>query len=226
MAGDPNLTSIEKLLRTSEPDRHPLFNFKWICTSLPFGMDESYVESVDLPWINIAAGTPWHAGASSTSYPEWSNTGTFSLNLYEDSSCRTMKWLVFWKNQIKTVYGDANTVFGIYNTPKYYKRDLQFALLATDNSIVMTVNLIGCWPLDTSSLSLDYTSSERVKYSQTFSCDDQSIIFATSSAPVDKSSFINIENQVFAAIPNSVSSNINAAINVASSANSFANNFF
>ena len=54
---------------------------------------------------------------------------------------------------------------------------MEFKLLATDNSEVVKITLCSVWPSDTGALSLDYSQSDRVKITQTFSCDDQKIVF-------------------------------------------------
>ena len=180
----------------------PLLSFKWICTYLPFGLDPSYVESVDLPFSNISIADGWMGAATYTYYPSFSNISTFSLTIYEDSVMSTLQWITFWKNQISFIYpgvaspandvgqsvGKAATVItggganGCYFMPSMYKRNIIFQLLDTTNSPVMNVTLQGVWPSDTSNLSLDYSGSERVKISQTFSCDGQSLEFLKAAA--------------------------------------------
>lgn len=190
MADYGNKTSIDHLLNRSEANKFPLLSFKWVCDSLPFGLDPTYVETVDLPWCNIDQQQGWHGAATFSYYPDFSNISSFGITFYEDSNASTMQWIVNWKNRVKTIYvkdnasmgaaqgaeGNASS-YGSYNLPKYYKRNMIFTMLATDNSPVMSVELISVWPTDTSNLSLDYSQSDRIKISQTFSCDDQRIRF-------------------------------------------------
>jgi len=183
MASYDEKTSIDHLLNRSQPDKHPLFTFKWVCDSLPFGLDPSYVESLDLPFANIDQQQGWHGASTFSYYPDFSTISTFSLTFYEDSSASTMQWIVRWKNSIKVLYpassSDSGT-YGAYYLPKNYKRNMVFTMLATDNSPVMQITLINVWPTDTGNLSLDYSQSDRVKITQTFSCDDQTIKFLKS----------------------------------------------
>ena len=186
-------TSINTLLNRSQGNQNPLLNFKWICTSLPFGYDVTYVESLDLPFSNIAIGEGWMGAGSYTYFPDFSNISSFSLTLYEDTAMSTLQWLTFWKNQVCAIYPGvsgattANNAVNAYSLPSAYKRNMEFKLLGTDNSVSLTVTLIGTWPSDTSNLALDYSSSERIKISQQFSCDGQSLVFAKPIAAISGS---------------------------------------
>lgn len=173
--------SIDVLLSRSEPSGNPQLSFMWVCKSLPFGMDPTYVESVDLPFCNIDASDGWHGAGTFTYYPGFSNISDFSLTLYEDSAATSSKFIKFWKNQIKVLYPSSSegASYGAYFLPSNYKRDISFELQATDGSVIQTITLVGVWPTSTGNLSLDYSSSDRVKFTQTFKCDDQTIEFAS-----------------------------------------------
>jgi len=171
--GNPNLTHIQKLLNL--PD--PLLDFKWICRDgkLPFGLPSEYLESIDLPFLNIRIKEGVFGGSRYTYYPGFHDISSFSVNFYEDSQGNVTRWLWQWKNRIK----DFKT--GIYNLPSDYKRNLNIQLLDTNNTPVINASLIGVWPADTSNYQLNYTNNGRIIVGQTFSIDNQELEFLVSS---------------------------------------------
>lgn len=227
MANNDELTNIDILLSRNTAEKSPLLTFKWVCSSLPFGFDPTYVESLDLPFCNVDVSQGWHGAGSFTYYPEFSNISSFSLTLYEDSSMSTLQWLTFWKNQIKVLYPtsaeNGSGKAGAYFLPRYYKRNMEFKLLATDNSEVLKVTLINVFPTDTGNLSMDYTQSDRVKLTQTFSCDDQSLDFLKPQSGAASGSTIGsptvvastlLEKVAFSSMPTGGVSAVNSFLNV------------
>lgn len=162
-------TQVSKLLR--RPD--PLLSFKWLCPdqTLPFGLPSDYLESIDLSWRNVKVESGVYVGSGYDYYPGAHDISGFTMVLYEDQECNTMKWIEFWKTQIK----DMST--GLYQLPTKYKKDMKVELMNSKNQPVMTVELIGIWPEATSNWSLNYTDNGRLTVSQAFSIDDQKITF-------------------------------------------------
>lgn len=162
-------TQVSKLLK--RPD--PLLSFKWICPdeTLPFGLPSDYLESIDLSWRNVKVESGVYVGGGYDYYPGSHDISGFTMVLYEDQECNTMKWVDYWKKQIK----DMST--GLYQLPTKYKKDMKIELMNSKNQAVMTVELIGIWPEATSNWSLNYTDNGRLTVSQAFSIDDQLITF-------------------------------------------------
>lgn len=161
------LTQLAKRALDQRPD--PLFDFKWLSDVIPLGLPPDYLESIDIPFMNITVGDAVYAGASFTYYPGTHNVSAFSATFYEDSLCTTLKWILAWKAKIK------NFETGVYELPTVYKQDWTVKLLNTKNIPVMNIKLIGVWPSDTSNYSLNYTSNGRLTISQSFSIDNQII---------------------------------------------------
>jgi hypothetical protein len=170
--GDSRLTVLDLL--KSMPD--PLLSFKWVCTELPLDHPVHYVESINLPFLNVGIGDKAHASAGYSYFPSTHDISSFSITFYEDSNAKSSKFLWKWKNEIK----DFST--GLYNLPgsdgSGYKKTIKVALLDTANNKVLSANLLGVWPADTDSLNLNYTEvGGRITISQTFSIDDQELQF-------------------------------------------------
>lgn len=165
-----SVTDIGKLL--ARPD--PLPMFKWRVKVLPkkqFGVDESYVESVDLSWNNIKAGGHF-AGGGYTYFPEFHDISAFSINLYADAEGRSLKYINSWKSKVK------NFDTGLYGLPKDYKDNLIVQLRDNKDVPIVEVTLQGVWPSDLGNVSLDYSDgSSRVVWNLTLSVDGQSITF-------------------------------------------------
>jgi hypothetical protein len=164
-------TSLNKVL--SLPD--PLLSFKWVCLSMPFDFPLHYVESVDIPWLNIAIDEKQHTGSSFTYFPGNHDISAFSVTLYEDRKATSLKFIWGWKKRVK------NFDTGIYNLPddetNGYKKNMVFRYLDQKNNPIFDVTMMGCWPGDTNNWSANYTDSGRVTLSQTFSIDSQTLKF-------------------------------------------------
>lgn len=158
----------------------PMFGFKWEAKlqELPFGLPSHFLESVDLPFNNIKIGETIYGGGKYFNYPGSHSIGTVNLVLYEDQEATATKWITLWKSKIK----DMKT--GIYKLPgdgtsgsAGYKQPFTVTMLDTRNKRIMDVKLIGMWPESTSNWSLNYTDDGRLTVSQSFSIDDQELIF-------------------------------------------------
>lgn len=175
--GNGGLTSLQKLL--AMPD--PLLTFKWVCTYLPFGHKLEYVESIDLPFLNVSIGDKTHMASGYIYFPGTHDISSFSMTFYEDSNGSSSKWIWGWKSKIK----DFST--GLYNLPGTgsdddnapgFKKSIRVQLLDTANNPVISAQLIGVWPADTGNFGLNYTDTNgRVTVTQTFSVDDQKLTF-------------------------------------------------
>ncbi len=158
-------TDIEKLLK--RPD--PLLSFRWGCTSeyLPFGLPSVYMESIDLPFLNIAVQEGRFAGGSYNYYPGFHNISQFNIVLYEDVQGTALNWVKQWKSRVK------NFSTGAYFLPVNYKRDIEVGFFNPKGVIIKKFKLLGVWPAETGNQTLNYTESGRITVTQTFSVDSQ-----------------------------------------------------
>lgn len=162
------LTQIAKIL--AMPD--PMLQFKWVALSLPFDMPGEYMETIDLPFNNVAPSEGVYIGGRFMYFPGTHTVSAFSASFYEDRNAKALKWIQEWKSKIK------NFQTGAYGLPADYKRDIVVRQLDQKNEPIFDVRLIDCWPADTSPLSMSYTDgSGRVVIQQNFSVDDQQITF-------------------------------------------------
>lgn len=154
----------------SRPD--PLPSWKWRSdTVTPFGLPYHYVEGIDLPWNNIDIGNKIPRGSGYAYYPGTHDISAVTIVLYEDSDARTLQWLYDWKSKVK----DFNT--GLYGYPTEYKRNWTFVMCNTKDVPVITAELTGMWPADTSPVQLGYSEAGRIIHSQQFSVDGQNLTF-------------------------------------------------
>ena len=163
------LTDIARL--SARPD--PLLDFKWRVKALPrpaFGVDETYIETVDLPWNNIGAANIF-AGGGYNYFPQFHDISAFGINIYADCEGRSLKWLNAWRQSVKSFET------GLYSLPKDYKENLVVQLMDTKNKPIVEVTLNGVWPADFTSLNLVSESGNRIVYAVQFSVDSQSIQF-------------------------------------------------
>lgn len=145
----------------------PLLDFLWWCpdASLPFGLPSNFLESVDIPFNNIASNTVF-SGSGYLCYPGTHSIDAFNMTLYEDSAARAVNYIKEWKSKVK------NFSDGSYGLPIDYKRDMNVELLTTTGDVALRCKLIGIWPTTTSPFALNYTSSGRLVVTQTFAIDD------------------------------------------------------
>lgn len=156
---------IQTFIERRQGDRTPLTDWKWRCSSLPFGMDTDYVETVSLPFPSFNIKPLFGAGTFSY-YPGFEEISAFDVQLYEDESLRSLKWLTNWKGKIR------NPETGAYFLPTNYKYDLEFELLGTRNNVVLKAKAINCWPSQKGNWDLTNTSTNGLlKVHQNFSCD-------------------------------------------------------
>lgn len=165
---DTSLTQLEKLYNL--PD--PLLAFRWVCTYLPFDLPPHYMEAIDLPVNNIAAGEQVYAGGKFFKFPGTHSLGSFTSTIYEDRNGRGLKWIEEWKSKVK------NFKTGSYGLPKAYKQAIVVSLLDNKNNKVITARILGVWPTDTNPMSLNYTDgTARIAHQQTFEADDVELTF-------------------------------------------------
>lgn len=160
-------------LRLATTRKDPLFSWHWAITSeIPFGkeygVDHSFIETVEIPFNNVTSDGVF-AGSGYDYLPVFHNVAAFTINVYADADGNSLKWLMAWKGKVK----DFST--GLYGLPSEYKRDFQISLFNQKGKTVIKARLIGVWPADTGPIPLQYSSSDRLVYSQNFSIDDMSI---------------------------------------------------
>lgn len=167
------ITDLEKLLRI--PD--PLLTFRWYAKSLPFGMKNEYMESIDLPFNNISISEGVHVGSRFDYYPGTHSISSFSASFYEDRLGTTLKWIEDWKSRVKDLKRGGATA-GAYKLPADYKRTIEVVQMDNKGNPVITAKISGVWPADTSPMALNYSDgTSRIIHQQTFSADDVEFTF-------------------------------------------------
>ncbi len=157
--------SIEEFVRRRDGDRAPIHDWKWVCTSLPFGHDPDYCESVNIPLPNFNQKPLFGAGTF-TFYPGFEEVTAFDCQFYEDVNMRTSAWLDMWRHKIR----DPET--GAFSLPPEYKWDLTFDLLDDRNTKIVSIVARNCWPTSIGPWDLNYTSTNGLlKVQQNFSTD-------------------------------------------------------
>lgn len=156
--------------------KDPQPTWRWVVTTgtkvLPFGLPASYVESIDVPFLNVQVQSPVFVAGGFVYFPGFHDIAAFGMTFYEDEDGTTLRWIQAWKNRIK------NFTSGDMGLPSEYKRDIPVSLLDNTGSVKVSILLKGCWPSDTGNIPLSYTDENgRLTYSQTFSIDDQTITF-------------------------------------------------
>lgn len=163
--------SLAVFQKRNDDRRDPLLGFKWVCLALPFGLDVTYVEEVDLGFPKIGQRQGLFGAGTFSYYPAFEEMSAFNITFYEDSKMTTSKWLDAWMRRIR------NKDNGTYYLPYEYKRDMLFALMDTSGAIVAEVKMINTWPTERSSWPLAYTNNDRIRVQQNFSVDRQEIVY-------------------------------------------------
>lgn len=153
------------LQRRKDAKLDPMLNFKWICESLPFEHDPTYVESIGLPFPEIQQKEGLFGAGTYTYYPGFETISAFDVTFYEDSELNTALWLNAWRERIRRPED------GAYYLPPNYKRDIDLLLLNTENKTIGRAKLVNVWPTTISQWELSYDSGERIQTQANFSCD-------------------------------------------------------
>lgn len=156
----------------------PMMTHRWIIDGdLPFGkefgVNHSFIESVNVPFNNLTASNAFYGGGYNY-FPQFHDISAFTLNVYADGEGRALEWLLYWKSCVK----DFNT--GLYKLPygkDGYKRDLPVTLLDAAGRAICTITLKDTFPVDLGNLDLNYSSADRLVLSQNFSVDTQVVQF-------------------------------------------------
>lgn len=163
-------TSIQRFLRARSRSKEPLLTFRWVVTSLPYGLDTAYVEEATIPFTKLDIKDPLFGAATYTYYPGFSSTDQFNLTFYEDSAGTVTKWILDWMKKIK------NFEQGWYYLPSHYKEKIGVQLLDTRGGVVLEIDMLGVWPIVRDQWGLTYTDpSGHMKINQSFSADGQEV---------------------------------------------------
>ena len=182
-------TSFDTFIKYRTQGHEPLLGFKWVCTSLPYGMPVQYVESIQLPFVNLSVKDGLFAAGTYSYFPGFSDIDQFTMTFHESISGLATRWILYWKSRIK----DFDT--GAYYLPANYKEDITFSLLDNRNNSVMDITLVDVWPATVDPFDLNYTDpSARIQVSATFSVDDQKIVINEPSLPAAGSERFNFFN--------------------------------
>lgn len=156
---------IDTFIERRDGDRSPIHDWKWHCTSLPYGFDTDYVEQVNLPFPSFSVKPLFGAGTFSY-YPGFMEISAFNMEFHEDITLRTTTWLTQWRERIR----DPKN--GAYYLPKNYKEDLNFELLDDKNNTILKVVAKNCFPTQANDWNLNYTSTNGLlKVGVNFSTD-------------------------------------------------------
>jgi hypothetical protein len=172
--GDANFTAITKV--ENIPD--PLLSFKWGADILPFGLPAHYLESVSLGFLNLQAKDGFFQAGTYTYSAGFHEPTPVSCTFYEDRFATTLRWIHGWKQQVKDFRS------GVYGIPSQYKKTMTVTMMDNDNDPVLVITFIDIWPSETSSLELNYESTERIKISQAFSVDSIELDFKKTDIPL------------------------------------------
>lgn len=146
-------------------------NWKWVYAdaSLPFGLPYEYVEGCSLSFNNLSANQI-HVNAGFLMMPGTHTVAPISVTFAESGTGIVTKWIESWKAKVKDFKS------GLYGGQSDYKRDMKFSLLDTRGNAHTTLRYMGCFPLETGNLDLEYSESGRVSISQPFSVDDMEVV--------------------------------------------------
>lgn len=161
--------SLDILQRRKDAALDPLLDFKWVCTSLPLGLDPTYVEEIDLPFQQISPKEGLFGAGQYTYHPAFQDISAFDITFYEDSKLSTTSWLLKWFERIRRPSD------GAYYLPTNYKFDIQLVLMDTTGATVCEVKLINVWPTARGNWPLSYSGNDRLRVQQNFSVDRSEI---------------------------------------------------
>lgn len=144
----------------------PVLQHQWIIQGDFNGLPSEYIESIELPFNNVEAAVNLFVGGGYTVFPGFHKIGGINVNFYNDAKLVAFKSLMDWKLRIK----DFQT--GVYYYPHEYKANVTATLVNSKGEGILSCKLIGIWPTDTSTFTLDQ-AAEVLHLSQAFSVDDQ-----------------------------------------------------
>lgn len=161
---------IELATGLRRPD--PLLTFRWVAKTVPFGdqfnVTPAYLETFELPFNNVKSEGVFFGGGYNY-FPSFHDVSAFNVTFYGDSKGDTLRYLMYWKSQVKSFET------GLYKLPGEYKRQWDVVLLDPKGTPVVEATLSGCWPADTGQVSLTYDDgSGRITFNQNFSLDNAS----------------------------------------------------
>ncbi len=145
--------TFDEFLNARSGDKEPLLDFKWVCIEIPYGLDPTYVETVDLPFPSINIKQGLFGAGTFTYYPGFQEISAFDVQLYEDSRARSLKWAKDWQERIR----DPRN--GAFYLPTNYKQDIKFRLFDTTGATVVTVTCLNCWPTTKGAWNLTNTGT-------------------------------------------------------------------
>lgn len=197
-------TSLATFLKARQRGDEPLLGFKWVCTSLPYGLPVTYVESIQVSFVNFNIKDGLFAAATYSYFPGFTDIDSFTITFHESVSAKATAWVLGWKSRIK----DFST--GAYYLPSNYKEDIKISMLNNQNQSIIDITMVDCWPATEDQWDLNYTDpSARMQKSVTFSVDDQKIQINKQAygAPGARPASIFTSDGVAAKAPNNVSIN-------------------
>lgn len=162
-------TSFSILEERKEASLDPLLAFKWVCSVLPGGLPPDYAEQIDLPFPKIQPKDGLFGAGTYTYYPAFEVISDFNITFYEDSKMSTTKWLQLWFQRIR------RPTDGAYYLPTSYKQDMQFLMMDTTGTVIAEITMLNAWPTGRSPWDLNYSTDDRIKVQQNFSCDGQDL---------------------------------------------------
>ena len=119
-------------------------------------------EVLGLPFFSVDRD-PFYEAGRNTHFPSLEDLPTFTIVFYQDASNRIPSYINGWKRKIVNQDGTKNL-------PSNYKFPITVHLLNGLNQVTYEIQLLGCFPTQTSGYNLT-NESENLKLTQEFSVD-------------------------------------------------------
>lgn len=127
-----------------------------------------YVEEIELPFLNVGS-TPRYSGGGREYFPDVSEVSAVNITFYEDVHYTTMKYLMRWR---KLVVDPVTKYYGLPQGVDGYKMRINWEMYdGVKNVPVFKGYLDNAWPTEITPWSLNFSSSDRIKISHSFSVD-------------------------------------------------------
>lgn len=128
------------------------------------------VESISFIHPRIS-NIPRFGYATNVYYPGFEEVEACQITFYETVNYQVTRYLENWRRRVRHQDGS-------YGMPGEYKRNIIFNAYGYYNDVVQAMQgeLTGCWPVDQGAYQYNYSESNRVVVSATFSVDRRRII--------------------------------------------------
>lgn len=172
----------------------PQRSYKWVA-QFPFIFPELgssiNVEQFTAPFPHVNA-EPFQTQGSTIYFPTTSDMDGLTATFYLDEGAGTLLDIKNWKNMIQNSDGT-------FNVSDDYKFPVIFILKSAADVPVAIFTYTGVFPTQTQALDADYSTSDRMRIMQSFSCDGLEILsLGFSSLSGLKKSLVNVGRSIVA----------------------------